>query len=836
MERLKAAANHYNHGRYQVARGEVEAALRNDPANWQAHTLMGAISILLDDPETAVKHFSAALSLSKDPEIPLMLGESLRRSNRCADAVVTLRKYIETRPADPRGYFQLGLAQEGLQAYGEAEQSYRATLDLAPGDVDAANNLGHVLRLLGNADESEAVFRRAISLSPKAMLLRDNLAALLANRPGRLEDAIQCYQENFELEPSTRRSFNIAALMGRAGRPADALAYYEKTLELDPNHAGAYNDIGFLYFSNNMFGEAEFCFRKAAEIDGSRPEFLANLGATMGAVGRVEEAESYLRAAIALKPDDAKPYHHLAKVYLDRKQPDIAMALEREGLAVEPTNLDSLIQLAVLEADAGRQDEALDLYKRAYEVSGNTVIRILSAMLQPPIMGDRQDILASRARIEQSLDALAAEEGGKVGVLDLRLLVETGFYLAFHGMNDRDILSKYSRVLRHACPELNWINPRLAEKPARGKRLRVAFVSKFLFSHSVGVAYNPIIKALAAREDLEISVVSLGGGKVTDPMHLDLINGIAHYLSMPDTDLLAVRDAIAELSFDVIIYADLGMYSFGNFLAHFRLAPAQCCFNGHPDTSGISTVDYRFTWDSPGEVAGAEEHYSEKLVRLKHGGLFLPPPEELGVVLARHAVGLSNKRAYVVPMKLQKLHPDFDGIMARLLEADPEGEIVLFKDDINSSWHELLLQRFKKTIPDVSLRDRIRFSNWLSGPEFRSMLFHADILLDPFHFGAGTTGFLANSLGIPVVTMPMQYFRSRSVGGWYEAFGVMDTVAKTPEEYVSIAIDLARNPEKKRAIGARIRQRLAEVKAEWDGLVVGELGDALVAIGTRPPA
>lgn len=834
LEKLQVASGHYNKADYAAATVHTDAALRLDSGNWQAHKLRASIAAVTGDWEKAVKHFSAAVALHRDQDSLLALGESQRRVEHPA-ALETINQYIKEYPADFRGYFQRALLEEREGRIGDAEASYGEAKKHAPDSVDVLGNLGHIKFLLGKREEAEALFREGLSKtsSRESLRLLDNMGALLASDPNRLAEAASFYQQGLALEPQAFRSFNSGVMLDRLGKTEEALAYYQHALELDPNHAGAYNNIGFLYYSNGMMGDAELCFRRAVEFKSNRADFLTNLGAVLNAQGRVEEAEQFLLAAIDLKPGTAAPYHFLSTGYTSRGMHEKAVEVLRTGLAVEPDYLDSLIQLAAHEENAGYTDAALSLYQHAHEVSGRSVVRVLMAMLVPAVMGTWSEVLASRQRIDKALDDLLAEENLRVKVDDLRLLVQPGFYFAFHGLNDKDILSKFSRVLRKVCPELNWVNPDLAPSPPTAGKVRVGFVSKYLFNHSVGVAYNPIIKALAARDDLEVSVVSLGYDQAMDPAHVDLISAVDFYVPLPDVDLLQARNTIAQMRFDVIIYPDLGMYAFGNYLAHFRLAPVQCCFNGHPDTSGISTMDYRFSWDSPGEVPGAEEHYSEQLVRLKFGGTFLPSQAAFAD-FPREAVGLSDKRAYVVPAKLQKLHPEFDAIMADILRADPDGEVVLFKDHTFNSWGELLRERFEKTIPDPALRGRIRFADWLPGGMFTSLLAHADILLDPLHFGSGTTGFLANCMEVPIVTMPKAFFRSRSVGGWYEAFGVTDTVAETVEEYVSIAVDLAKNPEKKQAIGAAIKQGLLAFKAQNDEKVVDELANALLTISRNP--
>ena len=59
-------------------------------------------------------------------------------------------------------------------------------------------------------------------------------------------------------------------------------------------------------------------------------------------------------------------------------------------------------------------------------------------------------------------------------------------------------------------------------------------------------------------------------------------------------------------------------------LASLRLAPVQINSWGHPDTSGVPTLDYYVSADCF-EPADAQDHYSEQLVLLPHLGNRIQP-------------------------------------------------------------------------------------------------------------------------------------------------------------------------------------------------------------------
>ena len=64
-----------------------------------------------------------------------------------------------------------------------------------------------------------------------------------------------------------------------------------------------------------------------------------------------------------------------------------------------------------------------------------------------------------------------------------------------------------------------------------------------------------------------------------------------------------------------MFFTDIGMDALTYTLAFSRMAPVQCTTWGHPVTSGSPTMNY-FMSSELLELSEADDHYTEKLVRL----------------------------------------------------------------------------------------------------------------------------------------------------------------------------------------------------------------------------
>lgn len=70
---------------------------------------------------------------------------------------------------------------------------------------------------------------------------------------------------------------------------------------------------------------------------------------------------------------------------------------------------------------------------------------------------------------------------------------------------------------------------------------------------------------------------------------------------------------------DVLIYPEIGMDKLTTKLASMRLAPVQVASWGHPETSGLPTIDHYLSAQGL-EPEGVGEHHTERLVLLPQLG------------------------------------------------------------------------------------------------------------------------------------------------------------------------------------------------------------------------
>lgn len=560
------------------------------------------------------------------------------------------------------------------------------------------------------------------------------------------------------------------------------------------------------------FGESGARLRAALKGCARNPDLIALLGMSELEAGHEPRARDLLAEVRRLEPEIARRYHDSGvQLYQDGERERalacfvLASQLDQAEAAHFAAVGDTLVQL-------GREAEARAWYEASAKLDPRAPYLVKSALAGLRAVYDSaEQMRAARARYERELSQLDSLElhmehpEAEVSYLP--------FYLAYIGMNDRLLQERLARIYLKACPGLALTAPHcLRSHPRRPGPLRIGFASAFFRRHSVGFYYNELIRRLLERGELDVHVVSFG--EVLEPGLLELAGGRERHLALWRMELAECRTRIAGLELDALLYADIGMHPTSYFLAFARLAPVQICMAGHPATTGIPSVDY-FLSSSLLELPDADAHYSERLLRLQSLPLVIRRPQAPGPVLDRATLGVSpDRHLYVCPMKLQKIHPEFDRAIAEILRRDPEGEIVMFQDRDSPAWDQQVKARFACGFPDVI--ERVNFLPWANPQEFYSLLRHAAAALDTFHFGGGVTAITVLAAGCPFVTLPGRMLAGRSVQAFYRKMESADCIATDFEDYVAKVLRLGRDAPFRDAVGARILERSEAIYENYE--------------------
>jgi len=600
----------------------------------------------------------------------------------------------------------------------------------------------------------------------------------------------------------------VARVRGRTGNvltrvpPRFALELPQaETLLLSPSGRKRIVQASSLYNG----GDADAALDLLAALVSNEASALARAvrGMLLAARSRQHEADDEFHAARAADAGLAGRLYSHAEREKSAGRHEAAIPLYIMAAQIEAANPRYATRLADTLYISGEHDQAREWLGRAHRSEPRDALRLKDVIMRlSPVYRSAAQLREARQSYLVGLEELSRQQlriDNPFGEINF-----TNFYLAYQGMNERESQALLGRTLLAAAPMLGYQSEAL-ERPRKGGPLRVGFISRYLGRHSVGMCYNKLIGALAADPQLEVSVALLSARRA--PEARELIGEAAQIMVLPG-DLQGIRQALSACALDVLIFTDIGMEPSTYLLAFGRYARLQGVLAGHPITTGIPTIDF-FLSSHANEASAAQEHYTERLVRLQGLPVAIAAPPQLPPA-SRASMGLADDaHLYLCPLKLQKMHPDFDAALAGILEADPAALILLFDDDARSRWGAVVRERLIPSLGDHA--QRVRFLPWMPFGELLQLIAASDVVLDTFHFGAGTTAYYALMAGAPVVTLPAPYLRGRHTLGYCAKIGLHDCVARDAAEYVRIAVQVASDSDYQRALKARIAARRGEL-------------------------
>jgi predicted O-linked N-acetylglucosamine transferase (SPINDLY family) len=252
-------------------------------------------------------------------------------------------------------------------------------------------------------------------------------------------------------------------------------------------------------------------------------------------------------------------------------------------------------------------------------------------------------------------------------------------------------------------------------------------------------------------------------------------------------------------------------------LASLRLAPVQAVAWGHPETSGVPTIDY-FLSSEDMEPPQAQAHYSERLVALPRLGCHVEPRAAAAEDPPLERWGIDP----AVPLLLCpgvpfKYVPQFDWIFPEIAARLGPCRFVFFAYGAEGPWQRLRA-RLEHAFAErrVDFAGHVTFLPWQSSAAFQGWLERADVFLDTLGFSGFNTALQAVQRALPVVTRDGRFLRGRLASGPMKRLGLPELVAATEEDYIALAVRLVRD--------TAYRERLRQAMREQSGRLFSDLG------------
>lgn len=295
----------------------------------------------------AARSFQEALTLRPyDFEVQLdlkkarLLDALYRLNNIQVDELAKLSFEVEVVirsnvPDVYRFYFVQGNIRYVQKDYKGARQSYEKALEFKPDYAKAMSNLGATLNDLKDFPGAVRMLRAALQAG--------------------------------DVEPAVYNNLSIA--LWSTGAYDEAIAVAQEGIKLFPTYGQLYNELGVAFYKSGRFEEAVSAFKTAQVMipkwqKNNLLECLTNISYPLAALGRTDEALTYLSQAKDVLADN--PHIYLAMAACYQKAGNDAKALEAYeqlgALGVYPDPPEMIRWAAILERFQRSQEASMRLY------------------------------------------------------------------------------------------------------------------------------------------------------------------------------------------------------------------------------------------------------------------------------------------------------------------------------------------------------------------------------------------------------------------------------------------------------------------------------------------
>ena len=641
----------------------------------------------------------------------------------------------------------------------------------------------------GRLSEAEAIYRRILAADPNQPDAL-HLLGLVAQQCGQHEAAATLLGRAAALKKKDAELFAaLGGSLGILGRRGEAIGALSWAIAIEPKHFDAHNNLGNVYREEGKLDEAIACFEKALSLNPSFYEARFNRGQALHRAGRPADALADLREAARMRPERVEARRALSDALLVLGQRDECMAILRQLIASDVAIAVDYYNLGVALDESNRRDEAIAEYRKAIVLDPKLAEAHfnLGACLS---MG-----LDVAAAVSEFREAARLKPFPKAGDMVLHFQ---------HHLADSDPRATFELhrqwAREHAEPLGREIVPHRNDRdPAR--RIRVGYVSADLRRHSVAYFFESL---LAAHDPAAVEIVCYADEHRVDATTERFRASGARWRAITGMSDADVAQTVRDDQIDILV--DLAGHSQNNRLLVFarKPAPIQVTYLGYPDTTGLTTIDYRLT-DAHADPAGMTESlHTEQLIRLPECAWCYRPDDNSPPIERAPAGDFVTFGSFGVA---SKINAPLIEMWAEILRAVPGSRMLIKTGHGHPSLaHPAIRDEFAKhAIP----AERIELVSFVPNVTEHLRLFsRVDVALDTFPYNGTTTICEALWMGVPVVSLAGRTHASRVGASLLSAVGLDDLVAESREQYIEIAATFARDRARRDGFGDALRRRM----------------------------
>ncbi len=742
--------------------------------------------------------------LQTNPQYPdalALLGLVCNSTQRSDQALQLLNQVIALAP-HPNFYVNRSTVMLTLRHYEHAANDAKLALGLQPDNEDAYINLIGAYRNLKQNKKAVQTGREAVKRFPQNANIWNNLGACLLDG-GQLGPAREAFVEAVKRSPlHLVANENIAKIDWHTNAIDSAIAHSQLALDMGTSDVQVLVPWAMVLLKQGLRDKAQPLLTKAALMGAASDlapwlevvDFVNAMFGVSSAMQRRRQDDpacAVLRRLTDIKPLDANIWNNLGVAYFSAQKQAQALECFQKAVALDPDQATLMRNIGVCHFLLLQPEEALAQFKLAYAkdpASCSTLLYYYGQCLQ---CCDWSELAVLTQRL---LDvSLQTKPDDLTASLAYLMAVESADTMRI--ISEKVGASLFARV---EVPDFKPFKARTIPK-TKGRRLRVGYFSYDFRTHPVSYLTEELY-GLHDRSRFEIYALSYGPDDGS-ALRQTIERTVDHFIELRDLAAEEMAARIKALDLDIVVDLTGNTQGGQSAVLAYRVAPVQCHWLGYVWAMGHKAFDYIIA-DPFSIPPSLEKGYVEKAARLpitlQIASRHLKASDR---VLTRAEMGLPED-AFVFANfgSFAKLQPKLFEVWMKALHAVPNSVLWLARTHRTpqSAFHRLNQEVLRHGIAP----ERVIYSEPLSREDHLLRYQLADLSLDTYPQGSGTTAIESLWMGCPMLSMAGagETLAIRMAGGILNAVDLPQLVVNSADAYLAKAIDLARHPDQVKAM------------------------------------
>lgn len=350
----------------------------NPDSHWDHSLLAGALG-QAGRYDEAVREYGVAIDLKpEEGHLYQFFGKFLHDQGKFREAIEVMERGLRIAPKLPALHLQMSIAYEAVGDYSRAIGHCRKVVEFGDEEDKARGHscLGFLCNFRKRYKEAEQEFRAAIDLDSewKVPQSRYGLGSTFIHQK-RYKEAIRLLRVAKEKAPSLdvelRRLLAIALYHEK--RFDEAISELQALWRATPDSVETCKLLGAVLSEAGKRGEAVGLFGECRALDPDDPEVLNGLGYELTQEGKVDDAIEYLNRALGLDPGNHHIQDSLGFAYFKAGRYDEALSFYQEAFKgfeeMGEDNYEMRLHLGIALLQRGQVDEAMKHLEKATELN-----------------------------------------------------------------------------------------------------------------------------------------------------------------------------------------------------------------------------------------------------------------------------------------------------------------------------------------------------------------------------------------------------------------------------------------------------------------------------------